>query len=125
MVNDPNEVPSVPVTTAEAQAQSAPVQGVDAAALAQADALAVATEAALAQSPDAPVDAPVSALSDGQPDERALDNRYVIQPGDSLESISVAHYGDDSHVADILAANSSVLGSDPGVVQVGVAIVLP
>jgi nucleoid-associated protein YgaU len=50
---------------------------------------------------------------------------YVIQPGDSLDTISERWYGDASRVADILALNSNLLGSDPGKVIVGAQIALP
>lgn len=64
--------------------------------------------------------------SDSEPlPNAAAPTSYVIQPGDSLESIAESQLGDPGRAAELLALNSNVLGSDPGTVRVGVTIELP
>ncbi len=62
---------------------------------------------------------------DGQPaPPRKPVKKHTIHDGDTLESLAVRYLGDAQRAGDILAANRDVL-SDPQLLPIGVAIVIP
>ena len=50
--------------------------------------------------------------------------RYVIQPGDTLRSIALAHYGSAEEYVAIYKANKATI-SDPNAIAAGLTLVLP
>ena len=51
--------------------------------------------------------------------------RYVVQPGDYLALIAQEYYGDQFLWQRIYDANQAVIGPDPGVVEVGMELIIP
>jgi nucleoid-associated protein YgaU len=60
----------------------------------------------------------------GQPTPRKPVKKHTIHDGDTLESLAVRYLGDAQRAVDILEANRDVL-SDPQLLPIGVAIVIP
>jgi nucleoid-associated protein YgaU len=52
------------------------------------------------------------------------ERRHVVEAGDTLESISRLHYGDESHATEIYEANRDQI-RDPATLHAGQTLVLP
>jgi LysM repeat protein len=50
---------------------------------------------------------------------------HVVRSGESLSSISKSYYGDERHWSAIYEANQSTIGTDAGVLEVGMTLVMP
>lgn len=55
----------------------------------------------------------------------SCDTSYTVRSGDSLSRIAVAAYGDASEFQLIYTANSAAIGSNPGIINVGMELQIP
>ncbi len=68
-----------------------------------------------------------AAINPGQPNAQELQcgGTYTVVPGDSLSLIAQRVYGDPSGSQIIYSANSSAIGTNPGLIFVGTVLTIP
>ena len=63
-------------------------------------------------------------LSDSLSKRKGKQETYTVQPGDTMQKIAQAVYGDGSRWKEIFEANRDTI-SDPNLIQVGQELVIP
>lgn len=51
--------------------------------------------------------------------------RHRVRPGDNLAILSQTYYGTPAHALVIFQHNTSILGSDPNNLPVGICLIIP